>query len=265
CASTFLHHEGEQFHGRQRALANGGILFILLVKTLELVLISKERFIKPRNVVWREQRDLTTLNEPLVHQAVDLHTVIEVADTVLFHPAVVLQHQQRLHFQVPQRVEQGGGATTHAALRARLHCGLEHLEEGQAAGVLRFTTANLAAERADAAAIDADARALRDITHDGTGGRIDAVQAVVAFDQHAGAELTRGRTHTRHNGCGERNLESGNSVVKALDVAQASFARVLREQAHRHQNVQELRALVDLLGDAVLYQVLAFQLFNGGI
>src|SRR5690606_40000938 len=117
-------------------------------------------------------------------------------------------------------VEQRGRAAAYTALRARFHRGLEHLEEGQAAGVLRFATANLAAQRADAAAIDADARPLRHIAHDGARGGIDAVETVVAFDQHAGTELTGGRAHARHDGRRQGNLEGGDGVVEALDEVQ---------------------------------------------
>src|SRR5690606_28226550 len=163
------------------------------------------------------------------------------------------------------RVEQGGSSAPHPALGAGLDRSLEHFEERQAAGVLSLAATDLAAQGANASPIDADAGTLRNITHNGAGGGVDAVQAVAAFDQHAGAELAGGCTHTRHDGRRQRNLELRNGVVEAPDVVQTGVGRVLGEQAHRDQDIQELRAFVDLLGHPVLYKVLAFQLLDGRV
>src|SRR5690606_10780031 len=254
---TLLHQQGEQLHGWQAALADGRILLVHFVQTLELVLVGKEGFVQTGHVMWREQRDMAALDQALVQQAVDLNAVVQVTNTVFFHTTVVLQDQQCFHFQMPHGVEQGCRTTTHAALRAGLHRRLEHLEERQAACVLCFTTTNFAAYGANAATIDTDTGTLRHVTNNGAGRGIDAVQAVVTLDQHARTELASGCAHTSHDGRGQGNLELRYGVVKALDEAQTCVGWVTGEQAHGHQHVQELGAFVDALGHAVLNQVLA--------
>ncbi|SVK47293.1 Uncharacterised protein [Acinetobacter baumannii] len=128
-----------------------------------------------------------------------------------------------------------------------------------------FPATDRAAQRADAAGVDADAGALRNVFHNGAGGGVDGVQAVAALDQHAGAELAGWGAHAGHDRRRQRNLEGGNRVVETFDVVQTSFTRVVGEQARGHQHVQELGAFVDLAADAVLHQILAFQLLDGGI
>lgn len=71
--------------------------------------------------------------------------------------------------------------------------------------------------------------------------------------------------HAGHDRRRQRNLEGGNRVIETFDVIQTSFTRVVGEQASGHQHVQELGAFVDLAADAVLHQILAFQLLDGGI
>ena len=150
-----------------------------------------------------KQRNIAAFNQAGVEQAVDLHAVIELAHAVVFHAAVVFQHQQAFHFDVPKRVKQGGRAAAHAALRAGFDCCLKHFEKRNAAGVLRFAAADFAAQAADAAGVDADAGPLRHIFHNRAGGGVDAVEAVVALNQHAAGKLARGRAHAAHNRRGQ--------------------------------------------------------------
>ena len=125
-----------------------------------------------------------------------------------------------------------------------------------------FAATDGAAETPDATGVDADAGTLGDVTDDGAGGGIDGVQAVIALDQHAGAELTGRGAHAAHDGGRQRDLEGRDRIVEALDVVQTGIFRILGEQAGRHQDVEELRALVNFAGDPVLHQVLAFQLLD---
>ncbi|VFS78278.1 Uncharacterised protein [Kluyvera cryocrescens] len=184
---------------------------------------------------------------------------------VAFNTAVVLQYQQAFHFQVPHWVEQGGRTTAHAALRAGFHRGLEVFIERDTAGVEGFTAANWATQRTDAAGVDTDTGALGNIFHNRAGGGVDRVEAVAALDQYAGAELASRRTHAGHNWRRQRNFERGDRIVEAFYVAQTSFTWIVREQARGNQNVEELGALVDFTGDAVLHQVFTFQLLHGSV
>src|SRR5690606_2368565 len=193
-AGTLLHHQRKQLHRGQRALANRGILLVLFVQALKFVLIREEGVVQARYIVRREQGDVPALDQALVHQTVDLHAVVQVADAVFLDAAIVLQNQQRFDFQVPQRVEQGGSSAPHPALGAGLDRSLEHFEERQAAGVLSLAATDLAAQGADTSPIDADTGTLRDIANNCASGGVDAIQTVAAFDQHAGAELAGGRT-----------------------------------------------------------------------
>lgn len=203
-----------------------------------------------------EQCDVAALDQALIHQLVDLHAVVHVTDPVLFHAAVVFQNQQALHFGVPQRVEQGGRTAAHAALGAALHGSLEVFVEGDAAGVERFAATDRATQTTDAAGVDADAGALGHVTHDGAGGGIDGIRAVVALDQHAGAELTGRGAHAAHDRGRQRDLEGRDRIIEALDVVQTGIFRILGEEAGRYQDVEELRALVNFAGDAVLNRYL---------
>lgn len=178
---TLLHHQGEEIHCLEGLLANGRILLVLDVERFELVLIREEGIVQTRRIGRGEQCDITALDEALIHQLVNLHTVVHMTDTVLFHAAVVLQYQQAFHLGVPQRVEQGRGTAAHAALRAALHGSLEVFVEGDATGVERFATTDGAAQTADATSVDADTCTLGDVTHDGAGGGVDGVQAVIAL------------------------------------------------------------------------------------
>src|SRR5690606_40326037 len=67
--------------------------------------------------------------------------------------------------------------TLFRSLRAGFHRRLEQLEEGDAAGVLRLATTNRAAQGADAAGVDANAGAQRNVFDDGRGGGVDRIQA----------------------------------------------------------------------------------------
>ena len=58
-----------------------------------------------------------------------------------------------------------------------------------------FAATDGAAQTTDATSVDADAGALGSVAHDGAGGGIDGIQAVVALDQHAGAELAGRGAH----------------------------------------------------------------------
>ena len=213
----------------------------------------------------REQGDVAAFNQAGVQQAVDLHAVIEMAHTVVFHTAVVFQHQQAFHFDMPQRVKQGGRTTAHPALRAGFHRCLEHFEERDTAGVLRFTTTDFAAQTTDAAGVDADTGALGNVFHNCAGCGVDGIKAVVALNQYARAKLARGCTHTAHDRRGQGNFEGGNGIVEAFHIIQTCSFRIFGKQAHRHQNIQKLWGFVNLAGDAVLQQVFAVQLFHGGI
>ena len=66
---------------------------------------------------------------------------------------------------MPHWVEQGGCTAAYAALRAGFHRGLEVFVERDTAGVERFTAANWAAQRTNAAGIDTDTGALGDVFH----------------------------------------------------------------------------------------------------
>ena len=131
--------------------------------------------------------------------------------------------------------------------------------------MLRFTTTDFATQCTDTARIDADTGTLRHVFHNRAGSGVDAIQAVVTFNQHAGAELAGRCAHAGHDGRRQRDFEGGHRIVETLDVVQACLTFVIGKQAHRHQDIQELRALVDFLGDTVLNQVFAFQLLDRGI
>src|SRR5471032_1795615 len=166
---------------------------------------------------------------------------------------------------MPHWVEQGGCTTTHAALRAGLHRGLEVLVERNTAGVERFTAANWATQRTNAASVNADTCALRNVFHDSAGGGVDGVEAVTTLDQHARTELARRGTHAGHDWRWQRDLEGRNGVVETFDIVQTGFARVAREQAGGDQNVEELSTFINFAGHTVLRQVFTFQLLNRGI
>jgi hypothetical protein len=117
------------------------------VQALELVLIGEEGVVQTRDVGRAEQGDVAALDEALVHQLVDLHAVVHVTDAVGFDAAVVFQHQQAFHFQMPHWVEEGGRTAAHAALGAGFHRSLEVLVERDAAGVEGFAAADRAAQR----------------------------------------------------------------------------------------------------------------------
>ena len=82
-------------------------------------------------------------------------------------------------------VEQGCRAAAYAALRAGFNRRLEHFEKRDAAGVLCFTATDFATQAADTAGVDADACSLGNVFHNRAGGRVDGVEAVVAFNQYA--------------------------------------------------------------------------------
>ena len=111
-----------------------------------------------------------------------MYAVIEMAHAVVFHAAVVFQYQQAFHFDVPQGVKQGGRTAAYTALRAGFHRRLEHFEEGNTAGMLRFAAADFAAQAADTAGVDADTGALGNVFHNRAGGGVDGIEAVVALD-----------------------------------------------------------------------------------
>ena len=98
-----------------------------------------------------------------VQQAIDLYAVVQLADTVVFYAAVVFQYQQAFGFDVPQWVEQGCSTAAYAALRAGFNGRLEHFEEWDTAGVLRFAATDFTAQAADTAGIDADACSLGNV------------------------------------------------------------------------------------------------------
>ena len=131
--------------------------------------------------------------------------------------------------------------------------------------MLCFAATDFAAQAADTARIDADTGTLGNVFHDRRRSGVNAVQAVITFNQHAGTELTCWRADTGHNRCRQRDFELGNRVVKAFHIIQPCILGIFGKQAHRHQNIQKLWAFVDLFGNAVLDEVFAFQLFDGGI
>ena len=128
-----------------------------------------------------------------------------------------------------------------------------------------FTATDLRAQCTDTASVDANTGALGDIAHHSRGGGIDRIQAVIALDQHTGAELTRWSAHTGHDGRRQRDLEGGAGIIEALDVIESGCLRITGEEAGGHQHVKELGALEDLAGYPVLHQVFALELFDGGI
>ena len=260
---ALLHHQREQLNGFNTLLANAVVLLVLGVQALKLVLIGEEGVIQARDVGRAEQGNIAALQQTGVHQLVDLYPVVHVTNAVGVGTTVVFQHQQAFHFQMPHWVEEGCRAAAHAALRAGFHRGLEMLVERNAAGVEGFAAADRAAQRANAPGVDADAGALGNVFHNRAGGGVDGIQAVAALDQHAGAELTGWGTHAGHDRRRQRDFKGGHRVVETLDIVQTRFARIVREQASGDQNIEELRALINFAGDAVLYQILAFQLFNG--
>ena len=185
CSGAFLHQRGEQIGSRQGALADIRVLLVFCVETLEFVLVGKERVVQAGDFIGREQRDVAAFNQACVQQAVDLYAVIKLADAVIFHAAVVFQYQQAFGFDVPQGVEQGCRAAAYAALRAGLNRCLEHFEEWDTAGVLRFAAADFAAQAADTSGVDADACTLGNVFHNCARGSIDGVEAVVTLNQYA--------------------------------------------------------------------------------
>ena len=184
-SGAFLHQRGEQIGSRQGALADIRVLLVFRVETLEFVLVGKERVVQAGDFVGRKQRNVAAFNQAGVQQAVNLHAVIKLADAVVFHAAVVFQHQQAFGFDVPQGVEQGCRAAAHAALRAGFNRRLEHFKKRDAAGVLRFAATDFAAQTANTSGVDADARTLGNVFHNRAGGGIDGIQTVVAFNQYA--------------------------------------------------------------------------------
>ena len=160
-------------------------MLVFCVETFEFVLVGKKCVVQAGNFVGRKQRDVAAFNQAGVQQAVDLHAIVQLADAVVFHAAVVFQHQQAFGFNVPQGVEQSSRAAAHAALRAGFDRRLEHFEKRDAASMLRFAAADFAAQTADTSGIDADARTLGNIFHNRAGGSVDGVEAVVAFNQYA--------------------------------------------------------------------------------
>ena len=131
--------------------------------------------------------------------------------------------------------------------------------------MLCFSATDFAAQTPDTAGIDADTGTLGNVFHDRRCSGIDTIQTVVAFNQYAGTELARRCTDAGHNRGWQRDFELGNRVVKAFHIIQPCILGIFGKQAHRHQNIQKLRAFVDLFGNAVLDEVFAFQLFHGGI
>ena len=148
-------------------------------------MIGEEGIIQTWNFIRREQGNIAAFNQAGVQQAVDLYAVVQLTDTVVFYAAVVFQYQQAFSFNVPQWVEQGCRAATYTALRAGFNRRLEHFEEWDTAGVLRFAATDFAAQAADTAGVDADACTLGNVFHNRAGGGVDGVKAVVAFNQHA--------------------------------------------------------------------------------
>ncbi len=195
CAGALLHHQRKQFCGLDSALANGWVFFILRVQLLEPVLVLKKRVVQARHIRRRKQRDVAVSDQALVQQPVDLHPVIHMTDAIFLNATVVLEHQQRFNFQMPHGKEQGRRAAAHATLGAAFDRCLKVLVKGNAARMLGFAAANGAADCTNAARVDADAGALRYIAHDCAGRGVDRIQAIAALDQHARAELARGRTN----------------------------------------------------------------------
>ena len=196
-------------------------MLVLGVQAFEFVLVGKEGLVQSGHFIGRKQRNILVFNQTGVHQFVDLHAVIQMADTVFLHTAVVFQHQQAFRLNMPQRIKQRGRTAAHTALRARFHSCLKHFEKWNAACVLCFATADFASQAADTAGIDADTGALRNVFYDGRSGGIDAVQTVVTFNQYAGTELARRRANTGHNRGRQRDFELGNRIVKAFHIIQS--------------------------------------------
>ncbi len=92
---------------------------------------------------------------------------------------------------MPHRVEEGCRAAAHAALRTGFHRRLEVLVE-RMQPVEGFAATNRAAQRTNAASVDTDTGALRNVFHNRAGGGVDGIQTVATLDQYAGAELTGG-------------------------------------------------------------------------
>ena len=97
----------------------------------------------------------------------------------------------------------------------------------------------------DAAGVDADAGPLGDIAHHRRSGGVDGVQAVIAFDQHAGAELAGRRAHPGHDGGGHVITSYSIHYTKLYDfyrLRRDAFAKALAEQ-FRPQLVFDPRAV----------------------
>ena len=69
-------------------------------------------------------------------------------------------------------------------MRAGLNSRLEHFEEWDTAGVLRFAATDFTAQTTDTSGVDADARTLGNVFHNRAGGGVDGIQTVVAFNQY---------------------------------------------------------------------------------
>ena len=145
------------------------------------------------------------LDEALVHQLVDLHAVVHVTDPV-FHAAVVFSTSR-----LPPRCATAG-RTGWPHRRARRPGSSTSPQSGSicrrgCSRCGRLRRHGWAAQTTDATGVDADAGALGNVTHDGAGGGIDGIQAVVTLDQHAGAELAGRGAHPLAIGVGREILK----------------------------------------------------------
>ena len=166
---------------------------------------------------------------------------------------------------MPQRIEDGGRAAAHAALRTTFHGRLEILVKRDTAGVEGFATADLGAQCPDTSGIDADTGALGNIAHHCRRRGIDGVQTVITLDEHTGAELAGRGAHPGHDGGRQRDLEGGAGIIEAFDILQSARLRIAGEETGRYQHVEKLRAFEDFACHPVLHQILALKLLDGGI
>ena len=88
---SLLHERGEELDRGHRLLPELSVLLGSLVQLAKLVYVSEERVVHFRDVVRREEGHVSTREQPLVHDLVELDAVVHVSDAIVFRTLVVLQ------------------------------------------------------------------------------------------------------------------------------------------------------------------------------
>lgn len=187
CRCPLLHHEGKQLDSFHPFFADRAVGFVLPVQALERILIGKESLVKPGDIRRTEQCDVSSFYQALIHQAVQLDTVIQMAYTVFFNAPVVFQHQQAFRLEMPQRIVNCRRSTPDTSLRTGFDRTLEKLVKRNASGMKRLPSPDRTAQRPDTAGTDSDSGPLGHIFHNGAGCRIDRIETVAAIDQYTGS------------------------------------------------------------------------------